>query len=461
MSLERRHHVDDDDDGDEIEKRKAKKVRKTPADFLLLDRLGHQNQSDDDGDSTWTAPSVTSRGVRFQLSLRPEEPPAVSRLLFKAVIPSDILTSYSNLSNAAADAYFLIRPSSTQFDLVVVSSDDKAVLLQASCGGGRDYFVMDHHLDSHHSPPALSARLQEMPPCTRISIRLGLMRRAAADDSYVVAGLETGDKGWWHVSFLSTSANVWRRKPVRLAAPELRDWHHLDWDEVDLVACGGRFYWLDLRRGLLSCSCDSLLAAEDDDDEPLGLQFTLLPNVTMKQAREARICNYPLTRDQCVGVSGGHLRYVEVSAHRHRPSSSYSPVAPPALCDDCRGGSVTSWVLVDGRSAGAWAKEHTLKFADVWREDSYRSTGLPMEAPEFPLVHPLDPNILYFSIREGKDVSGREFCVHLGTKQVKSCSSSYKGLNVDVALEPVFAASLKTTRAVAASTTDGGFVPRL
>lgn len=120
-------------------------------------------------------------------------------------------------------------------------------------------------------------------------------------------------------------------------------------------------------------------------------------------------------------------------AHRQRPARS-SPVAPPSLCDDCRGGSVTSWVLGDDR--GAWALEQTLKVADVLRDESYRSTGLPMEAPEYPLVHPFDPSILYFSsICEGRDRNSRVFCVHLGTKQVMSCSSSYKSLHGG-ALEP-------------------------
>jgi hypothetical protein len=92
-------------------------------------------------------------------------------------------------------------------------------------------------------------------------------------------------------------------------------------------------------------------------------------------------------------------------------------VAPTPLLDDCRGCSVTSWVLGDDR--GAWALEHTLKVADVWRDESYRSTGLPMEAPEYPHVQPFDPDILYFSTRDGRDGNGREFCVHLGTKQLQ------------------------------------------
>uniref|UniRef100_A0A0E0KEF3 DUF1618 domain-containing protein n=1 Tax=Oryza punctata TaxID=4537 RepID=A0A0E0KEF3_ORYPU len=328
-----------------------------------------------------------SNDVHFQLSLRPKEPPGVSRLLFKADIPADILTSYNSYGTICP----FIRPLSTQFNLVVISSNDKAILLQALCTGGIDYFVMDH-LD--HLPPAMT-RLPEMPPCMWGNRNMGLMHR---DGSYVVAGLKpAGTKEGWHVFFLSTSTNIWRRKPVRLAHYELHDLH---WEVSSIPSYG----------------------EDDATQQPLDLEFTLLPNVTMEEAKEG---------------PDNNLRYVEVRAHRHRLSKS--PVAPPPLCDDCRAGSVTSWVLYD--HSGAWAEEHMLKLADVWRDESYRSMGLPKEVMEFPLVDPFDGKIVYFSINEGRD--GRKFCVHLGTKQIKSCSRLYKGLN-DTALEPVFTASLKS-----------------
>nr|ABF96296.1 hypothetical protein LOC_Os03g26720 [Oryza sativa Japonica Group] len=177
MSLEGRHRVEER--GDAINKRQAKKARKTSADLLLLDRLGYQDESEDVGSSTWTAPMATSRGVRFQLSLRPKETPGVSRLLFKAVVPADILTSYDP-SNT--DSPF-IRQSSALFVLIVASSNDKAILLQALCAGGIDYFVMDH-LD--HSSLAMT-RFPDMPPRVWGIRDMGLMRRDGSSCSYVVA----------------------------------------------------------------------------------------------------------------------------------------------------------------------------------------------------------------------------------------------------------------------------------
>uniref|UniRef100_A0A0D9VUM9 DUF1618 domain-containing protein n=1 Tax=Leersia perrieri TaxID=77586 RepID=A0A0D9VUM9_9ORYZ len=152
--------------------------------------------------------------------------------------------------------------------------------------------------------------------------------------------------------------------------------------------------------------------------------------------------NYHLQQDQCIAVSGSRLRYVEVRAHRY--CARKLRVAPPPLCNDCRAGSVMSWVM-DDHSKG-WVEEHTVKIADVWRNERYRSVGLPKEVPEFPLIDPFDPNILYFSIHEGKDDNNNEFCVNLGTNKVKSSSSKYKGLNsASGDTELVFRMNLKST----------------
>uniref|UniRef100_K3YCE2 DUF1618 domain-containing protein n=1 Tax=Setaria italica TaxID=4555 RepID=K3YCE2_SETIT len=155
------------------------------------------------------------------------------------------------------------------------------------------------------------------------------------------------------------------------------------WELAAVLICGGRFWWLDLRCGLLSCSCDSLLVEDEDDStqQPLDLEFTICYRTSQwsRRRRPVHPSILPSETVALVSISGGRLRYVEVRAHRH--SRSRSPVAPPPICDDCRGGDVTSWVLDEDR--GGWAEEHTLIFANVWRDESYRSSGLSKEAPEF------------------------------------------------------------------------------
>lgn len=411
----------------EMSERKTKMLRKTGASLILLDRRGRAHVTLD-GDFRWSNTEITSRGVRFKLSLRAQEPPCTSSLLFKTIIPADIISSCKRVDIAD----FLVGPLSTEFYLIVMSSHNKAILLKTMCAGGTDIFVMEQKVTDYFMmdpidflPPAL-IHLAAMPPCMKCHPGLSLM---CHNNSYVVAALEQGCKEWY-ISFFSSSGNSWGRKLVCLP-PDLNSWHC--WELTVVLVCNGKFWWVDLRRGLLSCTCDHLLQENGTQQQPLTLEFTLLPNISMKMAKEACLSKYPLLRDQCISASGGCLRYVNVRAPR--PSLSKSAVAPQLLCDDCRGGCVTCWVLDD--DSGAWAEEHMLRLADVWRENSYLSTGLPKEVPEFPLVDPLDPNILYLSIKEGLHDDGLVFDLNLSTRQVQSCSNSYKGLyNGNDGLEP-------------------------
>ncbi|CAL5048297.1 unnamed protein product [Urochloa decumbens] len=401
------HEVDGDDDTKEILANTKLRRTMAPPHWLLLDRHGYSTQpgEDDAGSgSLWAASAITSRGVRFRLSLRAQEPPGVSRLLHSADVPAEILRQ-----SAAATCF----PGWARFRLTVRSSDGGTVLLETNCGGGTDYFVM------------------------------GPIAAAAG------AGSPAADTAWY-VSFFSSSTGSWRRKAARLP-PELAGWHH-QWEVLAVLACGGRFWWLDLRRGLLSCSCDSLLRDEDGQQPhppppppPVALEFTLLPHITMEQAREAGTSKYPPVQDRRVTAgAGGRLRYVALRRHRPGRSEAGAP-EPPALCDGCRGGTITTWTLGDDRRA--WVEDRTVSVADVWRGESYRSTGLPRNAPGFPLLDPFDPDVVYLSVmeEEGRYGEGHELCVDLRTKEVKSCSGRYKGLNyLNDTLEPVSMASSRS-----------------
>lgn len=59
-----------------------------------------------------------------------------------------------------------------------------------------------------------------------------------------------------------------------------------------------------------------------------------------------------------------------------------------------------------------------MKLADV-------STGLPRRAPEFPLVDPIDPNVVYFStIDSTDDGEGHVFGVDLSTTKVSRAAAA-------------------------------------
>ncbi|TVU07912.1 hypothetical protein EJB05_41289, partial [Eragrostis curvula] len=452
-SSQNKRQVRTAEEDDEVEKKHAKKQRKTATSdgWLLLDRCAYPDRSETpDGDrahaadaaaghTVCTASAVTSQGARFELSLRAQEPPGVTRLAFTADVPGDILSSYKP-PDTGPYHFFPFRPRSAEFNLRVVASDDTAVLVETLCLGS-DYFVLDRVDDDDALSPPVLTRLPGTPP--RVHGGMGIMRRGGGreGEGYVVAALHqaVSPEPSWHVSFFSSSssATAWRRREARLPA-EVGGW--LCWQIAAVLVCGGRFWWVDLQRGLLSCSVDSLLQQQHDDDAeqqpPLVLQFTPLPNVSMEQAKGAGYSDYPLVQDRCVAASAGRLRYVEMSVYRNIPRRAAS--SPPPLCDDCRGGSVTTWTL-DG-DTGAWAQDHALKLADVWRDESYGSTGLPRTAPEFPLVDPSDPNVVYFSmIIERGEGDGHVFGVDLSTRKVTACSGRYKGLNTGCCtLEPVF-----------------------
>lgn len=395
----------------EVNETKTKRLRKMQIEWLLLDGRGHSHVREDNI-AAWTDTQVTSRGIHFKLFLDKQEPPSVSRLLFMADVPDNILD--------IADIHPFLRPScSKEFNIRVISSDEKIILLQTLCFG-RDFFVMDNLDDLE--PPVLT-RLP-LPP-TNNQCGMGIMRRG---NGYVVAELEQVAEAW-HISYFSSSTKLWYQKLVCLP-PDLVDWSYWEIDAV--LVCAGMFWWLDLRRGLLSCSCNSLLEENDDQLMPLTLEFTALPNVSMEQAKDARFSDYPRLRDRCVAASGGHMRYVHVHAPRFHPSKS---AAAPPLCDNCRGGSITAWTL--DHSSSAWTEDQSVMLADVWKDKSYGSTHLPKEVPEFPRVDPFDANVIYFSLKEDIEGNGREFGINLHSQHVTSCSPSYKGLNSDFyPLEP-------------------------
>uniref|UniRef100_A0A0Q3VF37 DUF1618 domain-containing protein n=1 Tax=Setaria italica TaxID=4555 RepID=A0A0Q3VF37_SETIT len=77
---------------------------------------------------------------------------------------------------------------------------------------------------------------------------------------------------------------------------------------------------------------------------------------------------------RCVRESGGRLRYVEIHG---------DPGAPV----------VSTWALTE---AGEWNPERRVPMADVWADESYLDAMLPGSVPALALLHPEDPDKLYF-----------------------------------------------------------------
>ncbi|BAS85780.1 Os03g0683600 [Oryza sativa Japonica Group] len=45
-----------------------------------------------------------------------------------------------------------------------------------------------------------------------------------------------------------------------------------------------------------------------------------------------------------------------------------------------------------------WTLEYAVSFADIWASESYKATGMSEKAPVLALVHPKNPNMVYFFV---------------------------------------------------------------
>ncbi|CAN6361471.1 unnamed protein product [Urochloa humidicola] len=126
-------------------------------------------------------------------------------------------------------------------------------------------------------------------------------------------------------------------------------------------------WWVDLSYGILAC-------------DPFADKPELL-HVPLPWVPDERPAAGPISRGmyRCVNVSDGRLRHVQIHG---------DPNAPV----------VTMWALADPARAGDWFLELTVAMADVWADRSYLDTSLPQSIPTLALLHPMNPDKVYFFI---------------------------------------------------------------
>jgi len=137
---------------------------------------------------------------------------------------------------------------------------------------------------------------------------------------------------------------------------------HRPWGRHGVISHNFKLWWIDLSWGLLSC--------DPSADEPAHA-FELLPCDSILDAATEDIRSY-----RYVGVSSGNLCYLEISLK----------------CE-----VVSVWVHDDG--SGGWNYQVTANFREIWDDESYQSTELPAILPEVALLHPSEPNFVYFILR--------------------------------------------------------------
>lgn len=185
---------------------------------------------------------------------------------------------------------------------------------------------------------------------------LGLVVRGG---NCVVAELQPAGDGTGGALLLSYTVGQYRWVEKELTySPPL----HRFWQGEGVVSHGGMLWWVDLSYGLLSCDPCS--------DKP-ELRHVPLPPVD--DQLPVLLANAGAHR--CVRVSGGRLRFVQIHGSPHAPV-------------------VSTWALVE--SSGKWNPERNVALADVWADESYLDIMLPGSIPALALLHPQDPDKLFF-----------------------------------------------------------------
>ncbi|CAO2202390.1 unnamed protein product [Urochloa humidicola] len=149
------------------------------------------------------------------------------------------------------------------------------------------------------------------------------------------------------------------------------------------LAHHGRLWWVDYTWGILT--------ADPFADNPV-LRFVPFPQPCLLEYQEA---HGELDRFRYVGVSSGKLRFVNTYRRGRRGP------AP---------NKVTVWTLPNA-DATEWTLEHEATFADIWADSTYKATGLPKKVPVLALIHPNNPAVVYFFLKDhlfGVDVRARK-----------------------------------------------------
>ncbi|KAL6627055.1 hypothetical protein ACP70R_030781 [Stipagrostis hirtigluma subsp. patula] len=268
-----------------------------------------------------------------------------------------------------------------------------------------------------------SATASRVPDHRRISWDgLGVI---AGDAGYMLAAFDhiVGCKGAKLICF-SSQTGEWVTKNVR---NPLRSWI---WNFQDVVSHDGKLWWVDTAGGLLACDpfanhphmafvplpgegqsdddqdgdgAELLQQGENDDDDEVDGE-DLLEQVQSDDDElpdEHGCCSYCSARDagsrRRVMLSDGKFRCVETScAHQSgAPTFAMRTLADPETAE--------------------WTLEYEVCFAEIWADDSYKAAGLPEKAPVVALIHPKNPDVLYFFLGEFL------FGVDMRAKKVVEC----------------------------------------
>ncbi|KAM3348448.1 hypothetical protein ACQJBY_021994 [Aegilops geniculata] len=300
-------------------------------------------------------------GADLSLALPP--PPRVALLTIPPRIFADRTTSDNFPSVLAADPSGLLLLHANQGRATgptVINTPSLREFSWLPFVAG--YFVLD----------ATTASALPLPKPELIMNRdhLGLISSPGGGGHYMVAQLQQIlGHGKAILLRFSSEAGEWVTKFIGYPLPARQ------FASNGVVSHAGRLWWVDLSWCLLTC--------DPFADEPV---LTVVPLPEGKQLKFMEAWGV-LDKYRCVGVSGGKLRFVDMYSRK-----------------------VSVWTLADPDTT-EWKLEYEATFAEIWDDASYKATGLPRKIPVLALIHPTNPDVVYFFLNEhllGVDVRARK-----------------------------------------------------
>ncbi|TVU49486.1 hypothetical protein EJB05_00799, partial [Eragrostis curvula] len=295
---------------------------------------------------------------------------------------ADIAVAFSNPPRATVLKVPYRVSSPPCFDHpYVAAADASGLLLLCSTEPYDVYFaIYTYHLCDARTGEA--ARLGDHnQPMGLHGRNAGLMVKG--DGSCVVAELQPPTTGERATATLLRYAvgkgHKWVEKTLALSPPLQQNWCG-----EGVVSDGTMLWWVDLRHGLLGCDPFA------DEPELVHVPLPQIPDLLLP------LTTVDSSAHHCVRMSGGRLRYAVIHG------SANAPI-------------VSTWALINDR----WNPERrSVPLAEVWADESYLNTMLPWSVPALALLHPMDPDMVYFFL------DNRIFSVDLRRKKVMECGES-------------------------------------
>ncbi|CAL5005494.1 unnamed protein product [Urochloa decumbens] len=311
------------------------------------------------------------------LSLALAAPPRVSRLtVSERVFPDRPTTKNFPFVLAADPSGLLLLSAILAAPLTRVDIDRPGSESHGWRNSDPRYFVLDATTGS-------AFRLPDPRPQETIQHQalVGVIAGPGGGRRYMVAELEPcfgSDKAT--LRCFASDVGEWVAKSVHYPHPLPRR----PLSPICTLAHHGRLWWVDYSW--------VIIAANPFADDPV-LRFVPFPRQCLLEYREQRGV---LDMFRYVGVSSGKLRFVDT--YRSGPVPN----------------KVTVWTLPDA-DATKWTLEHEATFADLWADDSYKATGLPKKVPVLALIHPHNPAVVYFFLKD------HLFAVDVRARKVIEC----------------------------------------